>query len=121
MVDVEGAIVARINLISGITAWRNRAPVGFDNTSKIAVVIVNNDAYHLTARTRASEVQVRVYGGSSKLSDLRSATDSIISALNMKTTSSIAITGNIRNQYLPPEPESGWLTSIIRLSVRTKE
>ena len=121
MVDIEGAIVTILNGITGITAWRNRVPAGFTNTAKTAAVIIENDAMHLTGATRAVECSIRIYGGSAIASDLRAATDAIVAALIMKRTSVIAIAGGIRTQYLPPEPDTGWLSSIVRLSIRVKE
>ena len=121
MVDIEGAIVTILDAIDGIAVWRNRLPAGFTNTSKAATVMVENDIHHLTGATRAATVRVRVYGGTAKASDLRAATDAVVGALMMKNTSSIAIIGNIRTQYLPPEPDTGWLSSTVRFSARIKE
>lgn len=121
MNDAQGELVTIINALEGITAWRNRLPVGFENTSAACYVRIQNDALHLTGATRNVSVVVRVYGGSAKASDLRTAVDTIISALTMKTTTTIAVIGDISRDELPPEAETGWLSANIRFNCRVKE
>ena len=121
LTDVQSEIVDIIGDISGITAWQNRLPVGFENTSKTATVILETDTAHLTGATRAVFCKVRIYGGSGKLADLKSAVESIYGALAMKTTETIAITGGFVGQQLPPEPITGWVTYNLRFQIRTKE
>jgi beta-lactam-binding protein with PASTA domain len=121
IVDIEGEIVSLINATGTVTAWRNRMNVGFSNTAKAAFVRVDNDRYHMTGKTRNVVCTIRVYGGSSKMTDLRGAVDAIVQALTMKTTTTIASTGDLTCQYLPPEPETGWPSASVRLNIRVKE
>lgn len=121
MNDIQGELVSIIDALDGVAAWRNRLPVGFDNTSAACYVRIQNDVLHQTGATRNVSVIVRVYGGSAKTSDLRAAMDMIIEALIMKNTSTIAVIGDISRDELPPEPETGWLSANIRFNCRIKE
>jgi hypothetical protein len=121
IVDIEGEVVALLNATGTVTAWRNRLNVGFTNTTKAAFVRVDTDRYHMTGKTRGVSCTIRVYGGSTKLEDLRTAVNKVVQTLTMKRTSTIANTGDVTCQYLPPEPETGWLSANVRLTIRVKE
>jgi len=121
VVDIKGKIVDLLNAVDGLTAWRNRLPVGFKNDTPTAVVTVQDDTFHQSGATRGVLVQVRIYGGSNSLADVRAAYESVVSALEQITTSEIAITGAMRGQELTPEPETGWVEYMLRFSVRVKE
>ena len=121
MVDIQGKIVDLLNAVDGLTAWRNRLPVGFKNDVPTAVVTVQDDTFHQSGATRGVLVQVRIYGGSNSLADVRAAYESVVSALEQITTSEIAITGAMRGQELTPEPETGWVEYMLRFSARVKE
>ena len=121
LTDVQGEIASLLQTSTGITCWRNRLPVGFANAAKTAFITIATDQYHVSGATRQVIIEVRIFGGSDKLSDLRTATEKIVQTLVALRTSAIAIVGDINAQELPPEPDTGWVSSLVRCAATIKE
>jgi hypothetical protein len=120
MVDVQAKIVTLLET-AGLDVWRNRLPAGFENDTPTVVLTTQDDDRHLSGSTRRVLCECRIYGGSASVSDLLTAYEDVVTALTMRTTSELAITGELRGQELPPEPDTGWLGYILRFEVRVKE
>jgi hypothetical protein len=121
MNDIQGEIVDIIHALPNITAWRGRLPVGFKNDTKTAYVTVTDDRHHVTGATRTVQVEVRIFGGSTKLSDVRATYEAIAEALLARTSNTISITGELTGQELPPEPDTGWVSYLLRFNAMIKE
>jgi beta-lactam-binding protein with PASTA domain len=121
LADLQGELATLIQAQTGITCWRNRLPVGFTNSAKTAFITVASDQHHTSGAMRQAVIEIRVFGGSGELASLRAAMEKIVQTLVALRTSTISKVGEINAQELPPEPDTGWVSGLIRCAATVKE
>jgi hypothetical protein len=120
--DVVNQIATYLGLvIPSVTAWRTTLPPGYSNATKALVVNVQAARSHQTNATRGVEFTIRVYGGSNKIATATELTETVLAAINAKSSAVYGFMrfGDLSWQELPPEPVTGWPSCLIRGRVRT--